>query len=223
MPQPARNHARPTPAMVVELHQGKPHPMPILPAEPALFPEQVFTMPTPPDLAHRRWWVLQARPRQEKSLARRLHERGCPFFLPLIPRRLRVRGRILTSYVPLFSGYVFLLADGEERAVALATNRVVRSLVVADQEELWRDLRQIDRLIALGAPITPEQQLAPGTPVEIRSGPLAGLRGKVIRSASGHRFVVQVNFIQEGASVLLDDVNLVRVLESSPARAAGCA
>jgi hypothetical protein len=34
------------------------------------------------------------------------------------------------------------------------------------------------------------------------------------RSSSGLRFVVQVSFIQQGASVLLDDVSLVRVDES---------
>jgi len=47
--------------------------------------------------------------------------------------------------------------------------------------------------------------------VEIQSGPLAGLRGKVLRSASGWRFVVTIDFIQQGASVLLDDFNLVCV------------
>ena len=33
----------------------------------------------------------------------------------------------------------------------------------------------------------------------------AGLKGKIIRVATGRRFVVQVDFIQQGASVVLDD------------------
>lgn len=39
----------------------------------------------------------------------------------------------------------------------------------------------------------------------IRTGPLAGLRGKVLNVLSGRRFVVQIDFIQQGASVLLED------------------
>ena len=50
--------------------------------------------------------------------------------------------------------------------------------------------------------------------VEIKSAPLAGLRGTILRTASGQRFVIQVNFIQRGASVLIDDFNLVRIADS---------
>ena len=57
----------------------------------------------------------------EKSLARQLLDQQVPFFLPLIPHRNRVRGRILTSHVPLFTSYVFLLANQQERLTALAT------------------------------------------------------------------------------------------------------
>jgi transcriptional antiterminator RfaH len=160
------------------------------------------------DVAGRLWWVLHTRPRQEKSLARQLHAGHVPFYLPVVSRRCRMRGRTMTSRVPLFPGYVFLLADAEERVAALATCRVARTIRVTDQERLWGDLRQIHRLISCGAPITSEERLVPGMPVEIRSGPLAGLKGKILRTASGRRFVVEVDFIQKGASVLLEDFML---------------
>lgn len=184
--------------------------MPVLPAEPSCFPADLFDEPPSSHRDGRFWWVLHTRPRQEKALARQLQQRELRYYLPLAPRRFRVRGRVMTSYNPLFPGYLFLLAEGEERLGALATSRVVRSLSVTDQQSLWSDLAQIHRLIASGAPVTPEDRLAPGMVVEIRSGPLAGLRGKILRTASGRRFVVEVNFIQRGASVLLDDFALVR-------------
>ena len=81
-----------------------------------------------------------------------------------------------------------------------------------DQDGLWSDLRQIQRLIASGAVIRPEDQLTPGTPVEIHSGPLAGLRGEIVKSVSGNRFVVKVDFIQRVASVLLDEASLAPIL-----------
>jgi transcription antitermination factor NusG len=117
----------------------------------------------------------------------------------------------MTSHLPLFPSYVFLFGDRQERVSALSTNRIVRALDVPDQSVLWQDLRQIHRLIAAGVPITPESQLTSGMMVEITSGPLAGLRGRILRGASGRRFVVQVDFIQRGASVVLDDFTLRRL------------
>jgi transcriptional antiterminator RfaH len=182
--------------------------VPVLPVEPSWFPADLFE-PTPVT-GPRSWWVLHTRPRQEKSLARQLLQAEVPYYLPQVQRRSKVRGRIITSYNPLFASYLFLLAQPEERITALATARVVNSIRVLDQQRLWDDLRQIHRLIATGAPVTPEDRLAPGMFVEVRDGPLVGLKGKILRAASGRRFVVAVDFIQRGASVTLDDFALVR-------------
>jgi len=181
--------------------------MPILSAEPAIFPDNLMEA-GPTDWGERRWWVLHTKSRQEKCLARQLHEKSVPFFLPLVPRRLKIRGKIRQSYLPLFGGYVFLLVDGEEYVAALSTRRVACALEVPDQKRLWSELTQIYRLIATGAPINAEERLVPGAPVEIQSGPLAGLRGVIVRSASGSKFIVKVDFIERGASVWIDDFAL---------------
>lgn len=183
--------------------------MPILAAEPAFFPEGLFDAP---EVGERQCFVLQTRARQEKSLARQLHEHNTPFFLPLVRKRLQIRGKAVVSQLPLFAGYVFLLADADDRLVARTTGRVVRILEVTNQAEMWNDLRQIHRLIASGAMIRPEDHLVPGAPVEIRSGPLAGLRGVIMKSATGNRFIVKVDFIQRGASVMLDESAITRVI-----------
>jgi transcription antitermination factor NusG len=185
--------------------------MPILTAEPALYPDDLFASVRDEDTSASRWWVLHTRPRQEKSLARRLHERQVPFFLPLVPNRLRVRGKVMHSYLPLFGGYLFLLVRHDEYHFALSTRRVARSIEVTDQSRLWNDLHQIHRLLGCGAVVQPEDRLEPGAPVLIQSGPLAGLRGVIVKTASGNRFVVKVDFIQRGASVLLEDCMLSRV------------
>jgi len=184
--------------------------MPILPAEPSVYPGQLFGDQAAPQMDGRLWHVLHTKPRQEKSLARQLRQSELPFFLPLIARRAMRRGRLQTSYLPLFTGYCFLLASEKERIKALATNRIVRALQVPDQGKLWEDLQQIHRLIETGAPITPEGRLIPGALVEIRSGPLTGMKGVIVRTAKAKRFVVQVDFIQRGASVELEDYMLAR-------------
>lgn len=183
--------------------------MPILTAEPDVYPDALFDVPSADD--GRAWWVAHAKPRQEKCLARRLLAASIPFYLPTAPRRTRVRGRILTAHVPLFAGYVFLRGDPADRGRVLGTGRVATVLPVTDQDRLWADLRQVRRLLAAGQPVFPEDKLEPGAVVRVRYGPLAGLTGTVVRSATGHRFVVRVDFIQRGAAVELDDAALARL------------
>lgn len=185
--------------------------MPILSLEPDLFPSDLFATGAQSSAPDRVWWILHAKPRQEKSLARQLHTSRIPFYLPLTPRRLLVRNRWLTSHIPLFPGYVFLFADQQERLASLATSRVVSTIRVSDQGQLHRDLLQVHLLIASGASVAAEERLLPGSFVEIQSGPLAGLRGKIVQEASRRRFIVEVDFIQRGASVLLEGSSLLPV------------
>lgn len=182
--------------------------MPVLPCEPSVFPEDLFQDPAVCAVGGRRWYVLYTRSRQEKSLARELRRSDVPFYLPTVSRRHRLPSRLVVTHLPLFPGYVPILASLEERTKALRTGRVVRPLEVANQEEFWGSLRQVEQLLASGLPITPEGHLVRGTKVILRNGPLAGLEGVIVRTASGRRFVVQVDFLQRGASVLVDDLDL---------------
>lgn len=185
--------------------------MPMLAQEPNVYPLDIFDGPEAG--AGRNWWVLHTKPRQEKALARQLLQAKIPFYLPLLKRKTLVSGRVMQSHVPLFTSYLFLLGKSDERITALATKRIVRSLDVRQPRELQEQLAQIHRLINSGKPVTPEQQLYPGAFVEICTGPLAGLRGKIIREGNRSRFVVQVDFIQKSASVELDDFMLQAIKE----------
>jgi transcriptional antiterminator RfaH len=182
--------------------------MPVLPAEASIYPERLLDELCTLETTTRSWRVLHTKPRQEKAVARELLRIQTPFYLPLMARRSRRSGRIITSYLPLFNGYVFALSSYEEQQAVLATHRVANSLDVFDQDQLRADLQQIYQLISTELPVHPEERFAPGIKVLIRSGPLEGLHGEVLRAASGRRFVVKVNFLQQGASVLLDDVDL---------------
>jgi transcriptional antiterminator RfaH len=185
--------------------------MPILEQEPCLFPDDLFLGAAPPQGDPQRWWVLHTRPRAEKTLSRKCLSRRLPFFLPLSRRYLNIRGRTMTSHVPLFPGYLFLLADEHVRIEALTTNLVVNCLPVPDQAELHADLTNVYQLMASAVPLTAEDRLSPGTRVEIVSGPLAGLQGKVVRQGKNLRFVVEVHFLQKGAWVDIEGWMLQKV------------
>ena len=178
--------------------------MPILPVETSLYPEMLLDEP-PAGPSPRQWMVLYTKPRQEKSLARELLTYCIPFYLPLVRKASVLRGRKRTSFAPLFGGYMFLYACEEERVRSLTTNRIVRILPVKDAEQLVFDLRQIRQLIAANVPLTVESRLGPGQRIRVRQGPFAGLEGTVMKRRGQMRLLVSINFLQQGASVEIED------------------
>ena len=183
--------------------------MPILPRQRDLFPADLLDVEPPAgdDLA--RWVAFYTLSRREKDLMRKLEAAAVPFYAPLIRRRLRsAGGRTRDSHVPLFAGYVFSRVDDDQRRAALATNTIARWLPIADDTGLVKDLRAIKRLIDADQPLAPEARIEPGQQVRVCSGPLRGIEGTVVRRQGGQRLVVAVQFLNQGASVELEDVDL---------------
>ncbi len=178
--------------------------MPLLPLEPFVFPDDLLRDSTCFPTSDAPWWVLHTRPRAEKSVARQLLRRSVPFFLPVCKRQWRNRGRLHCSFVPLFPGYVFLQGDTQAVFKTLDTKQIARVLPVADQRRLHVDLARVYCLIATGAPLAPVERLQPGALVEITSGPLAGLEGKILRRGKQLKFIVEVQFLQRGVSVEIE-------------------
>ncbi len=186
--------------------------MPILPREPDIFPANFLGSDDFGEDLDRQWWVYYTLSRREKDLMRRLTALEVPFYCPLISRKNRSpSGRVRTSYVPLFSGYVFSCATPEERQTALTTNCISRTIAVADPEFLVQDLRQVRQLIEAEAPLSPESRIQPGAMVRVKNGPMAGIEGVVLKRRGGDRLVVSVRFLQQGASVLLGDYQVEEI------------
>jgi transcriptional antiterminator RfaH len=177
--------------------------MPLLPAEPFIFPDELLQTTDSADEVFR-WWVLHTRPRAEKALARKLLHQGSHFFLPTRKRQWRKHGRTFCSHVPLFPGYLFLKAEHLDASKTFETNLVARLLPVPDQPQIHADLGRVHRLITSGGPVVPENRLRPGTLVEITSGPLSGLEGKILRRGNQLKFIVEVLFLQRGVSVEIE-------------------
>lgn len=171
--------------------------MPILEVEPSIYPDCLLTDPS----LNANWWAVYTKPRQEKSLARDLLAVEQPFYLPLVRHRHIIRGKHVRSHVTLFPGYLFVAGDAESRLVAVKTNRVICVLPVPDAATLVRQLGDIRQLLESGVDILQESTLLPGRRVRIRHGPLMGLEGRIVRRHGADRFVVAVDFLQQGASV----------------------
>jgi len=178
--------------------------MPILAAETSVYPANLlddFTIQS----SDRRWWAVYTRSRMEKSLARQLLAMDVPYYLPLIPKTMRICGRAVKSLLPLFGGYLFVYGTEEERIQTFATNRVSQIWSTPRVEQMTQDLQSVRALIESGVPLTPEGRLQPGQRVRVKSGLLMGLEGVVVSRRGEDRLLVAVHFLQQGVSVQIND------------------
>jgi transcription antitermination factor NusG len=180
--------------------------MPILKEERNILPDDLLERESDGD--GRQWWAVYTKARQEKALARDLVERSVPFYLPLVERTTLIRGKRVASLSPLFSGYVFLLANDDERVQTLRTNRTSQLVEVPDQQRLRHDLRQVQRLIAAKAVVTLEKRMSPGQRVRVKNGSFLGIEGVVEARRGGCRLIVEVKFLQQGVSVEIDELQV---------------
>lgn len=128
---------------------------------------------------------------------------------PMIQQRKRSpQGRIRTSYVPLFTGYVFIRGDEVARHNAVSTGCISRCLPVTEYEELIEDLRRIRQLVLNGAEVRPEPKPLVGRMAMVKNGAMKGLKGTITKTLSHHRLTVLVNFMQQGASVIVDEADV---------------
>ena len=104
-----------------------------------------------------------------------------------------------------------MFSGDDGRYDAMKTNCISRCLDVVDQQQLVFDLQQIRQLIESNAPLTPEQRIAAGTRVRVRSGPMVGLEGEVLKRRGETRLLVAIEFLQQGASVLIEDYQLEEI------------
>jgi transcriptional antiterminator RfaH len=190
--------------------------MPILPAEPDVHPLNLWQLGGrgAPD---EQWWCLHTKPRQEKAVARALKLRDIAYYLPQVVKVDRTpQGRKIRSIIPLFTGYLFLRGRECDRLEALRTDRLANLLEIYDQDTLINDLFQIHKMLASGLTVLPELVMPVGTRVRIKTGPLMGIVGTVIKRFKRDHFVAIVQFLGRGATVELEDWQVEPIEDEAP-------
>lgn len=190
--------------------------MPILPAEPQIFPPNLLDQSIPPwssephseeddDPDQPRWWCLHTKPRQEKVIARDFRDNQMAYYLPQVVKESRTpAGRRIRSILPLFPSYLFFWGDFHQKLEAIRNDRLVSVLKVKDQLALHEDLKQIHRMLSSGLPVVPEPEFPIGSWVRITSGRLEGMVGKVEKRGNRDHFIALVRLLGRGVSVELE-------------------
>ena len=156
-----------------------------------------------------KWYALYTRSRYEKRVEKLLREAGVEVYLPLMTVYRRWSDRMKRVEVPLFNAYLFVRTDPSDQLhyySILQTPGVVRLITFEGQPVPVPDhqIEALQRLSAEGYDLQPaDTPLPPGTPVEIKQGPLKGIRGEVVSSGSNKLLIIRLDVLDKNIRVSL--------------------
>jgi transcription antitermination factor NusG len=166
-------------------------------------------------LGEERWFAAYTCARHEKSVVQHFEARAVEHFLPLYTSLRRWQNRKVQLELPLFPGYVFVRIALGVKLRVLEVPGVVR-LVGFNGQPYPLEEREIESLrkgVMSASRIEPYPylNLSVGSRVRIKSGPLAGVQGKLVRRKNSYRVVLSLDLIARAASVEVDFADIERV------------
>jgi transcription antitermination factor NusG len=152
------------------------------------------------------WHALYTRHQHEKAVAAILAQKGFDIFLPLYTAAHRWKDRTKQLSLPLFTCYVFV-RGGLERRVQILTTPGVHSFVgcagrAAEIPET--DMEALFRMVDSSLRVEPHPFLKCGDRVRVKSGPLEGIEGILLRKKNLFRLVLSVEMLQKAVAVEVD-------------------
>jgi transcription antitermination factor NusG len=164
----------------------------------------------PKESCEARWYAVYTSANHEKRVAEQLGVREVEHFLPLYASVRRWKDRRVELRLPLFPGYVFVRLPLRDRLRVLEVPGVARlvgfgGMPIALPEDEILSLRSG---LARGIQAEPHPFLRVGRRVRVKSGPLAGLEGVLLKRKKRARLVVSVELIQRSVAVEVEEADL---------------
>jgi transcription antitermination factor NusG len=164
------------------------------------------------------WYAIYTRHQHEKTVAEILTYKGFETLLPLykVIRRWKDRTKLLS--LPLFPCYVFL-NGGIERRLDIMTTPGIHALVSSAAQPAAIPTAEIDairRAVESGSRLEPHPLLKCGEWVRVKSGPLEGIQGILVRKKNLYRLVISVEMLGKAAAVEVDGLLVERVNGKPP-------
>lgn len=156
------------------------------------------------------WYAAYTRANHERRVADQLLERGVESFLPQYESVRKWKDRRVLLQLPLFPGYVFVHLALQNRLKVLQVPGVAHLVgfagrpVAVPEEEFAR----IREFLKKGLQPKPHPYLTVGRRVRVRSGPLEGMEGIVVRRKNGCRLVVSLELIQRSMAVDVESADV---------------
>ncbi|MGA9529275.1 MAG: UpxY family transcription antiterminator [Terriglobales bacterium] len=157
-----------------------------------------------------RWYAAYANVRHEKQIALQLEGRSLDCFLPLYKSVRRWKDRRKEITLPLFPGYLFVRMALRDRLKVISVPGVVH--IVSFQGELAAlpdtEIETLRQRLRLCGGVEPHPYLTLGARVRVRSGPLAGLEGILVRRKDKFRIVLSIELIMRSIAVEVDEADI---------------
>lgn len=143
-----------------------------------------------------RWYAVQLNPNKDALAAWHLQNQGFSVFAPRLQKTIRHARQFRSVTVPLFPGYLFVSIDARhDRWRAINGTLGVRSLVMSGDRPLPISEPTMAELRRQFADQSEQAPLRPGDAVEVTSGPLTGLVGKMQRLDGSARVKVLMDLL----------------------------
>jgi len=163
--------------------------------------------------AEAQWYAAYTCANHEKRVAEQLGVRAVEHFLPLYSSVRRWKDRRVILELPLFPGYVFVRMAMRDRLQVQTVPGVAR-LVGFDGTPVALPDEEIGALRAsLGSELKaePHPYLTAGRRVRVKTGPLAGMEGVLLRRKGSFRLVISIGLIQRSVAVDADAADVEAV------------
>jgi transcription antitermination factor NusG len=161
-----------------------------------------------------RWYATYVCSRHEKQVLSQLQERKINCFLPVYRSVRRWKDRRKELELVLFPGYVFVHIDLKDRLRVLQLPSVVRFVSFNGQPAPLQDteIEVLSKGLASGIRAEPHPYLKVGQRVHVRSGPLAGADGILVRRKDKFRVVLSIDLITRSVAVEVDEADIEPIL-----------
>jgi len=146
-----------------------------------------------------RWFAVYTKYRSEKFVVGLLKGKGIEAYVPLSKRIKKYASKVKSYHVPLISCYVFVKILKKDYLSVLKTPYILsfvrqkKDLISIPEEEMELMRRIVGE--KYNATISEDKDLEIGDTVEILSGQLTGLVGKMISNKGKHNVLVELESI----------------------------
>lgn len=162
----------------------------------------------PDNNSSKKWFVLQTKPRYEKTVLSQVEQKNIEVYVPFTERIRIWSDRKKKIQVPLFSGYVFVHGNEEERLRAVSNTVGAikyiyfqnRPAVVSDREiELIKySLLEPDKINI------EETKIRKGDSIRVTHGVFKGMRGYVNEFRGKYKLTVNLEELSYSFSIILN-------------------
>jgi len=167
----------------------------------------------------RSWFAVYTRHRHEKAVAQVIMGKGVEVFLPLYKAVHRWKDRMKDLSLPLFPNYVFVLAGLDQRVAVLSTPGVYDFVRLSGVPAPIpaQELDAVRCAVERGLNVEPHPSLKSGDRVRVKSGPLEGLEGILVRKKNFYRLILSVELLMKSISVEVEACDVERAVIRPPA------